>query len=53
MDTTQTECTKCGNEGDCIEGICSACNAGDYFCKCRNEVSEHMLDNVGCCQECM
>lgn len=52
-DTTTMECKKCEVDGDCIQGICSACAAGDYFCKCGAEVTEHQLDNIGCCEICM
>ncbi len=51
-DTYSGECKKCKLEGDLIEGICSSCNAGEYFCACGNEITEHELDTIGVCKDC-
>jgi hypothetical protein len=53
MDTTTQECKLCHVEGDCIEGLCSSCAEGDYFCKCNNPTDREQLERAGVCKDCM
>ena len=57
-DTYTGKCTKCEWEDvDICEGlspaICTACNNGEFFCLCGNEITEDQLEHVGACEECM
>ena len=52
-DTINGTCRKCKiSDLDCIEGICSACASGEYFCDCGEQVSEYEIDHVGVCKNC-
>ena len=56
--TYKKECWLCGYETDCIKNgegkwECLPCSEGEYFCKCGNETTKHMLTNAGVCEECL